>query len=131
MLDEYPEVDADFVANDRMAQGALPTDLRDRGRRVPHVAVVGFSDRRATDCRPMLTDDPPAGRGDGGRDDPGLRPDRQPGPAEASRISIPYRGAPVGLTSHSSIAPPMARKWSRKVRAGFCVRRARKASNSS
>lgn len=56
LLDEYPEVDGIFVANDLMAQGALLT-LRDRGRRVPDdVAVVGFDDSTAAIvCRPMLT----------------------------------------------------------------------------
>jgi DNA-binding LacI/PurR family transcriptional regulator len=56
LLDEYPEVDGIFAANDLMAQGALLT-LRDRGRRVPEdVAVVGFDDSSAAvACRPMLT----------------------------------------------------------------------------
>ncbi len=56
LLDEHPETDAIFAANDLMAQGALLT-LRDRGRRVPEdVAVVGFDDSSAaTACRPMLT----------------------------------------------------------------------------
>jgi DNA-binding LacI/PurR family transcriptional regulator len=56
LLDEYPEADGIFVANDLMAQGALLT-LRDRGRRVPDdVAVVGFDDSiAAVASRPMLT----------------------------------------------------------------------------
>ena len=56
LLDEYPEVDGIFAANDLMAQGALLT-LRDRGRRVPDdVAVIGFDDSSAaTASRPMLT----------------------------------------------------------------------------
>jgi DNA-binding LacI/PurR family transcriptional regulator len=56
LLDEYPEVDGIFAANDLMAQGALLT-LRERERRVPEdVAVVGFDDSSAaTSCRPMLT----------------------------------------------------------------------------
>ena len=56
LLEEYPEADGVFVANDLMAQGAMLA-LRDRGRRVPDdVAVVGFDDSSAaTACRPMLT----------------------------------------------------------------------------
>jgi DNA-binding LacI/PurR family transcriptional regulator len=56
LLDEYPDVDGIFVANDLMAQGALLT-LRERGRRVPDdVAVIGFDDSiAATASRPTLT----------------------------------------------------------------------------
>ena len=56
LLDEQPDVDGVFVANDLMAQGALLV-LRERGRRVPEdVAVVGFDDSSAAlACRPALT----------------------------------------------------------------------------
>jgi len=56
LLDEHPDTDGVFVANDLMAQGALLV-LRDRGRRVPDdVAVVGFDDSRAAlASRPLLT----------------------------------------------------------------------------
>lgn len=56
LLDEHPETDGIFAANDLMAQGALLT-LQERGRRVPDdVALVGFDDSiAATACRPMLT----------------------------------------------------------------------------
>jgi DNA-binding LacI/PurR family transcriptional regulator len=56
LLEEYPDVDGVFVANDLMAQGALLV-LHDRGRRVPEeVAVVGFDDSAAAlSSRPPLT----------------------------------------------------------------------------
>ncbi|MEU3979057.1 LacI family DNA-binding transcriptional regulator [Streptomyces sp. NPDC026672] len=56
LLDEHPDVDGVFVANDLMAQGACQV-LRERGRRVPEdVAVVGFDDSTvAVTCRPQLT----------------------------------------------------------------------------
>ncbi|WP_214411172.1 LacI family DNA-binding transcriptional regulator [Sphaerisporangium fuscum] len=56
LLAEHPDLDGVFVANDLMAQGALPV-LRQHGRRVPEdVAVVGFDDSSAaTACRPPLT----------------------------------------------------------------------------
>jgi DNA-binding LacI/PurR family transcriptional regulator len=44
LLDDDPKLDAVFVANDRMAEGALRT-LHKAGRRVPDdIAVVGFDD---------------------------------------------------------------------------------------
>jgi DNA-binding LacI/PurR family transcriptional regulator len=44
LLEEHPDLDAVFAANDNMAAGALRT-LREAGRRVPaDVAVVGFDD---------------------------------------------------------------------------------------
>ena len=44
LLDDDPQLDAVFVANDPMAEGALRT-LHKAGRRVPDdVAVVGFDD---------------------------------------------------------------------------------------
>lgn len=56
LLAAHPEVDALFVANDLMAEGALQA-LRDLGRRVPEdVAIVGFDDSSsALACRPQLT----------------------------------------------------------------------------
>ena len=56
LLDEYPEVDGVFAANDLMALGAI-TVLHERGRRIPEdVAVVGFDDSHAALlCRPPLT----------------------------------------------------------------------------
>ncbi|MCX5387212.1 LacI family DNA-binding transcriptional regulator [Streptomyces sp. NBC_00083] len=56
LLDELPDVDGLFAANDLMAQGACQL-LRERGRRVPDdVAVIGFDDSGiATACRPPLT----------------------------------------------------------------------------
>ena len=56
LLDEYPEVDGVFAANDLMALGAI-TVLHERGRRIPEdVAVVGFDDSHAALlCRPALT----------------------------------------------------------------------------
>jgi DNA-binding LacI/PurR family transcriptional regulator len=56
LLEEHPDIDGVFVANDLMAEGALPV-LRESGRRVPDdVAVVGFDDSSAAlACRPRLT----------------------------------------------------------------------------
>ena len=56
LLDEHPEVDGVFAANDLMALGAV-TVLHERGRRIPEdVAVVGFDDNHAAMlCRPALT----------------------------------------------------------------------------
>ncbi len=56
LLAEHPDIDALFVANDLMAEGALRT-LQDAGRRVPEdVAVVGYDDSSAAlACRPPLT----------------------------------------------------------------------------
>ena len=56
LLEEVPDVDGLFVANDLMAQGALLA-LREAGRRVPDdVAVVGFDDSvAALAARPKLT----------------------------------------------------------------------------
>jgi DNA-binding LacI/PurR family transcriptional regulator len=56
LLDETPELDGVYVANDVMAQGAVHV-LRDSGRRVPEdVAVVGFDDSSAAlASRPPLT----------------------------------------------------------------------------
>ena len=56
LLDEYPDLDGVFAANDLMALGAV-TVLRERGRRIPEdVAVVGFDDSHAALlCRPALT----------------------------------------------------------------------------
>jgi DNA-binding LacI/PurR family transcriptional regulator len=56
LLTEHPRIDGVFVANDLMAQGALPV-LRQHGRLVPEdVAVVGFDDSPpALACRPQLT----------------------------------------------------------------------------
>ncbi|MEW9549770.1 LacI family DNA-binding transcriptional regulator [Nonomuraea sp. NPDC050783] len=56
LLAEHPGLDGVFVANDLMAQGALPV-LRHHGRAVPRdVGVVGFDDSSAaTACRPALT----------------------------------------------------------------------------
>ncbi|MEU7297943.1 LacI family DNA-binding transcriptional regulator [Streptomyces exfoliatus] len=56
ILEEHPEVDGVFAANDLMAQGACQI-LREQGRRVPDdVAVVGFDDSSiAVTCRPPLT----------------------------------------------------------------------------
>ncbi|NJP92348.1 LacI family transcriptional regulator [Nonomuraea sp. FMUSA5-5] len=56
LLAEHPGLDGVFVANDLMAQGALPV-LRRHGLAVPDdVAVVGFDDSSAaTACRPPLT----------------------------------------------------------------------------
>ncbi len=47
LLDEYPDIDGVFVANDLMAQGALAV-LHEHGVEVPaDVAVVGFDDSSA------------------------------------------------------------------------------------
>ena len=56
LLEEHPEVDGVFAANDLMALGAI-TVLHERGRRIPEdVAVVGFDDSHAALlCRPPLT----------------------------------------------------------------------------
>jgi DNA-binding LacI/PurR family transcriptional regulator len=56
LLDEFPDLDALFVANDLMATTALRV-LSQRGRRVPEdVAVVGFDDSvMATTTTPKLT----------------------------------------------------------------------------
>jgi DNA-binding LacI/PurR family transcriptional regulator len=56
LLDEYPEIDGVFAANDLMALGAV-TVLHERGRRIPQdTAVVGFDDSHAAVlCRPALT----------------------------------------------------------------------------
>ena len=54
LLDQRPDIDAVFAANDLMAAGALRA-LRDAGRRVPDdVAVVGFDDSPLAE----LTDPP-------------------------------------------------------------------------
>jgi DNA-binding LacI/PurR family transcriptional regulator len=56
LLDDHPEIDGVFAANDLMAQGAVAA-LHERGRRVPDdVAVVGFDDSSAAlAARPALT----------------------------------------------------------------------------
>ncbi|SDG47887.1 DNA-binding transcriptional regulator, LacI/PurR family [Lentzea fradiae] len=56
LLDEHPDVDGVFAANDLMAQGAVEVLLA-QGKRVPgDVAVVGFDDSApALACRPALT----------------------------------------------------------------------------
>ena len=56
LLDEHPDLDGVFAANDLMALGAV-TVLHERGRRIPEdVAVVGFDDHHAAMlCRPALT----------------------------------------------------------------------------
>jgi DNA-binding LacI/PurR family transcriptional regulator len=56
LLDQHPEIDGLFAANDLMAQGALHV-LHDREIPVPgRVAVVGFDDSSAAAaCRPPLT----------------------------------------------------------------------------
>jgi DNA-binding LacI/PurR family transcriptional regulator len=56
LLDEHPDLDGVFAANDLMALGAV-TVLHERGRRIPEdVAVVGFDDSHAAVlCRPALT----------------------------------------------------------------------------
>jgi DNA-binding LacI/PurR family transcriptional regulator len=56
LLDEHPDLDGVFAANDLMALGAV-TVLRERGRRIPEdVAVVGFDDSHAALlCHPALT----------------------------------------------------------------------------
>ncbi|WP_405778417.1 LacI family DNA-binding transcriptional regulator [Streptomyces sp. NBC_00859] len=56
LLDEHPDLDGVFAANDLMAQGACLV-LREHGRRIPEdVAVVGFDDSSvAVACRPPLT----------------------------------------------------------------------------
>lgn len=56
LLDENPDIDGVFAANDLMAHGALLV-LHDRGRVVPDdVAVVGFDDSHiAVSVRPPLT----------------------------------------------------------------------------
>ena len=56
LLDEHPDVDGVFAANDLMALGAV-TVLHERGLRIPDdVAVVGFDDSHAAMlCRPALT----------------------------------------------------------------------------
>ena len=56
LLDEYPDIDGVFVANDLMAQGAMVV-LHTYRRQVPaSVAVVGFDDSSAAlAARPKLT----------------------------------------------------------------------------
>jgi DNA-binding LacI/PurR family transcriptional regulator len=56
LLHLHPDVDGVFIANDLMAEGALPV-IRESGRRVPDdVAIVGFDDSSAAKaCRPQLT----------------------------------------------------------------------------
>lgn len=56
LLDDAPDLDGVFVANDLMAQGALRA-LSERGREVPgQVAVIGFDDSSAAlAARPALT----------------------------------------------------------------------------
>lgn len=56
LLDEHPDLDGVFAANDLMALGAV-TVLHERGHRIPEdVAVVGFDDHHAAMlCRPALT----------------------------------------------------------------------------
>ncbi len=56
LLDDEPDIDGLFVANDLMAQGAVLA-LREAGKRVPDdVAVVGFDDSSAAMAsRPQLT----------------------------------------------------------------------------
>ncbi|MFC1412596.1 LacI family DNA-binding transcriptional regulator [Streptacidiphilus sp. N1-12] len=56
LLEQLPDLDGVFAANDLMAQGALHT-LREHGRRVPEdVSVIGFDDSSAaTASRPALT----------------------------------------------------------------------------
>ncbi|MEW2223437.1 LacI family DNA-binding transcriptional regulator [Streptomyces sp. NPDC006990] len=56
LLDEHPDLDGVFAANDLMAQGACEV-LRERDRRIPQdVAVVGLDDSSAAvTCRPPLT----------------------------------------------------------------------------
>jgi hypothetical protein len=70
LLDDDPQLDAVFAANDLMAIGALRT-LRDAGRRVPDdVAVVGFDDIDAA-LYPAHHRPQPDGR-PGGRNDPSV-----------------------------------------------------------
>ncbi|MFG3102382.1 LacI family DNA-binding transcriptional regulator [Streptomyces sp. NPDC048182] len=56
LLEQHPDLDGVFTANDLMAQGSVQV-LRDHGRRVPEdVAVIGFDDSSvAVTCRPRLT----------------------------------------------------------------------------
>ncbi|NED90946.1 substrate-binding domain-containing protein, partial [Streptomyces sp. SID11233] len=56
LLDEHPDLDGVFAANDLMAQGACQV-LREHGRRVPaDVSVVGFDDSpAAVTAHPPLT----------------------------------------------------------------------------
>ena len=56
LLDEHPDVEAVFVASDRMAIQTVRTIIRS-GRRVPQdIAVVGFGDMAAaTEAQPALT----------------------------------------------------------------------------
>lgn len=56
LLEEHPDIDGVFAANDLMAQGACQV-LREQGRRIPQdVAVIGFDDSSiAVTCRPPLT----------------------------------------------------------------------------
>ncbi|MER5864795.1 LacI family DNA-binding transcriptional regulator [Kitasatospora sp. NPDC002040] len=56
LLDEHPDLDGVFAANDLMARGAVAV-LTERGRRVPEdVAVIGFDDSSAaTVGLPTLT----------------------------------------------------------------------------
>ena len=56
LLDEHPDLDGVFAANDLMAAGAI-TVLHERGRAVPEdVAVIGFDDNRLAQLsRPPLT----------------------------------------------------------------------------
>lgn len=56
LLEEVPDLDGVFAANDLMAQGACQA-LREQGRHIPReVSVVGFDDSMAAvTCRPPLT----------------------------------------------------------------------------
>lgn len=56
LLDEHPDVEAVFVASDRMALQTVRTILQS-GRRIPQdIAVVGFGDTdAATEAKPALT----------------------------------------------------------------------------
>ncbi|SDL01613.1 LacI family DNA-binding transcriptional regulator [Streptomyces indicus] len=56
LLEEHPDIDGVFAANDLMAQGACQV-LHESGRRVPQdVAVIGFDDSSvAVTCQPPLT----------------------------------------------------------------------------
>jgi DNA-binding LacI/PurR family transcriptional regulator len=56
LLEDHPDIDGVFAANDLMALGAMHA-LRDRDRRVPDdVAVIGFDDSRvALAARPQLS----------------------------------------------------------------------------
>ncbi|GAA2638176.1 LacI family DNA-binding transcriptional regulator [Dactylosporangium fulvum] len=56
LLEEYPQVDGVFVANDLMADGAQRV-FQEAGRRIPDdVAVIGFDDSTAAlECHPPLS----------------------------------------------------------------------------